>query len=178
MSDEESWAKKQIDDYVEGEDVPTIFGLAKLPNGKGQMFVIAEAAVDYSEMKAADGYARDFEECYREKYFEKGFSLDRHDSMVRISSNRAAAIVAFEPGGQHVLQAPSFFVEMPAEQAMYDDFVKKAEEARAWVLHIKTKTASYLYLIRYPGGELISAHKKDPIEMNLVDDKEEFDERQ
>ena len=173
--DEKSWPEKQIKSYTDGDDIPTVVGIAKLLRDDGETYIVAEAMADYSEIRDADGYAKGLEEIYQHGDFKRGIKITRvNPGMVQIASVRETLLMALDGKDTGVLQAPSFFIDAPVEPEMYQLFLKKAEEGGVWILHLKTRLASYFYIIRYPAGELVGAHKKDPAEIRTVDNPEDF----
>lgn len=156
------------DVFLEGDDVPTVVGVAAIVNrdGSGKMVSYANATVDYAGVKESlrESYAKTFESGWDEKYFERGFDITRKAlDIVTVSSKRQALSVEFGRGDVDVLKAPSFFVDLHGDEYSIGKFYEFAEKTKLWVLHIRTTTNSYFWTVSYPDGTILSAHRREPM---------------
>lgn len=158
--------KELVNQYLQGDDVATIVGIAAFQTPQGSV-QFANAFVDYSDsnMKEVmrEGYAKSFEEYWAKNEFAEGFELtQRGPETVRVASRSQTIMMAFD-GETNVLQAPSFFVDLSGDKEPIELFYKRARETDLWVLHIKTIKYSYLWILDYPEGKVLSSRRKDPI---------------
>lgn len=154
--------------FLEGDDVPTVVGVAAIVSndGSGKLIPYANATVDYAGVKESlrESYTKTFEICWNEKHFERGFDIHRKTSgIVTVSSKRQTLSVELGRGDTDVLKAPSFFVDLYGDEGVIGKFYEFAEKANLWVLHIRTTTNSYFWTVSYPDGAVLSAHRRDPV---------------
>lgn len=154
--------------FIEGDDVPTVVGVAAIVSTDGSEKVIpyANATVDYAGVKESlrESYTKTFETIWNEKHFERGFDITRKTPLiVTVASKRQTLSVEVGDGEVDVLKTPSFFVDLHGEEYAIGKFYEFAEKNELWILHIRTTTNSYFWTVSYPDGAVLHAYRREPM---------------
>lgn len=166
--------KELLKKFVNGDSVATLVGVGAFQTSNG-LVPYAMATVFYtkfSDPRERESYAKCFEEMWEENSFDDGFDVVRNapDEMVISSKARVhSGIVGKET---YAVDSPAHFTEFKNSPDSLSAFFDMAKKNSYWVLHLETTKATYLFVVDYPGGKIVTKIRRStPIE--FIDGKGE-----
>jgi len=156
--------EEAIQRFIDGDDVVTQIGVGAFETPHGKL-PYATAIVLYSKLKdlaEREAYTRLFEEAWDRDEFIDGFGVvQTAPGKMTVSSKKRSSMTSVGAEVRFV-EAPIFYTDFENSPEFVTLFFETAEKTSYWILHLETTLASYIFIVDYPSGRIISKIRRSP----------------